>query len=75
MAKYRVVEVTPAELGKERAETMAAMVKNLKKEGLSDSLIESIAAKFAGAASSNADGCFGMENPSEILGRLKSVEK
>ena len=63
MPKYRVTEVTAAEIGAGHAEMYSALVKGLKAEGLKDDLIEAIATKMAMAAQSNSDGCSGQENP------------
>ena len=67
MPKYRTIEVSAADVGREQAEMLGALVKSLKKEGVKDELIEKIAVNISGAASSWLDGCKGMENPAELV--------
>jgi len=67
MPKYRTIEVSAADVGREQAEMLGSLVKNLKKEGVKDELIEKIAVNISGAASSWLDGCKGMENPAELV--------
>jgi len=67
MPKYRISEVKAEDIGKEQAEMLNALLTNLKKQGLSADLAEKMALNMAGAASSWADGCKGMENPADLV--------
>ena len=67
MPKFKTVEVTPAEIGKDQAEMLSELIGNLKKKGVKEELIEKIAVNISGAASSWLDGCKGMENPADLV--------
>jgi len=67
MPKFKVVEMTTAEVAKEQAEILSSLMENLKRKGIKDEVAERLAASVAGAASSWLDGCKGMENPIESV--------
>ena len=67
MPRYKTIELSAADIGRDQAEMLATLVENLKKKGIKDELIEKIAVNISGAASSWLDGCKGMESPAELV--------
>lgn len=67
MTRYRTVEIKAVEAGREQADIFVGLIEGLREKGISDHLIEQIAANISAAASCFWDGCKGMENPAELV--------
>jgi hypothetical protein len=55
--RYKIVEVTPEEYGKEKAEMLAAFLNGLVKKGIKQDIAEKMASTAAGAMDCRGDGC------------------
>ncbi|MDF1519875.1 MAG: hypothetical protein RQ728_05560 [Brevefilum sp.] len=68
MGRYRTVEITAAEVGREQADMYASLIMNLKERGIREDLIEKIAVNVSSAGLCIADGCKGVMDPYELVG-------